>query len=70
MTCRGVQQLLPSCVMPQPCFTRWAVPAKALRYLLQVNDTIRLDVETGKPIEFIKFELGNLAMATGGANNG
>jgi len=37
---------------------------------IKVNDTIRLDIETGKPIEFIKFELGNLAMATGGANNG
>ena len=46
------------------------MPAKPLPYLLQVNDTIRLDIETGKPIEFIKFELGNLAMATGGANNG
>ena len=63
VVCRCYSLVLPAA----PC---WAVPAKALPYVLQVNDTIRLDIETGKPIEFIKFELGNLAMATGGANNG
>lgn len=38
--------------------------------LFQVNDTIMLDIETGKPKEFVKFELGNICMVTGGANNG
>lgn len=38
--------------------------------LCQVNDTIMLDIETGKPKEFVKFELGNICMVTGGANNG
>ncbi|KAL3146411.1 40S ribosomal protein S4 [Trebouxia sp. C0010 RCD-2024] len=37
---------------------------------IKVNDTIMLDIETGKPKEFIKFELGNMCMVTGGANNG
>lgn len=29
-----------------------------------------LDIETGKIKDFVKFDLGNLAMATGGHNNG
>ena len=41
----------------------------ALCYI-QVNDTIMLDIETGKPKDFVKFELGNLCMVTGGSNNG
>jgi len=36
----------------------------------QVNDTVVLDIENGKVKEFIRFELGNLCMVTGGANNG
>jgi small subunit ribosomal protein S4e len=34
------------------------------------QDTIMLDLETGKIKDFIKFDLGNLAMVTGGHNNG
>lgn len=37
---------------------------------IKVNDTIMLDIETGKPKDFVKFELGNLCMVTGGSNNG
>merc|ERR1712204_121688 len=33
-------------------------------------DTIKLDLETGKMIEFVKFETGNLAMINGGKNTG
>jgi len=29
-----------------------------------------LDIETGKVKDFVKFDLGNLAMCTGGHNNG
>lgn len=43
--------------------------AEAL-HTLQVNDTVLLDLETGKIKEFTRFELGNLCMVTGGANNG
>ena len=31
---------------------------------------VMLDLETGKITDFIKFDVGNLAMATGGHNNG
>lgn len=34
------------------------------------NDTVMLDIETGKVKDFIKFGPGNLAMVTGGTNNG
>ena len=35
-----------------------------------VNDTVQLDLESGKMTDFIKFETGNLAMITGGKNAG
>merc|ERR1719407_48715 len=35
-----------------------------------VNDTIKLDIETNKITDFIKFETGNLAMISGGKNTG
>ena len=44
--------------------------ADAMSWCFQVNDTIMLDIETGKPKDFVKFELGNLCMVTGGSNNG
>lgn len=46
---------------------------RTIRYpdpLIKVHDTIRLDVATGKILEFIKFETGNLVMVTGGHNLG
>eukprot|EP00069_Balaena_mysticetus_P004491 bmy_04587T0 len=36
--------------------------------LIKVNDTIQIDLETGKITDFIKFDTGNLCMVTGGAN--
>ena len=38
--------------------------------LLKVNDTIQIDLETGKITDFIKFDTGNMCMVTGGANLG
>uniref|UniRef100_A0A1I8JPY6 KOW domain-containing protein n=1 Tax=Macrostomum lignano TaxID=282301 RepID=A0A1I8JPY6_9PLAT len=38
--------------------------------MVKVNDTIRVDLATGKIIDFVKFEPGNLCMITGGANTG
>ncbi|OBS74007.1 hypothetical protein A6R68_15456, partial [Neotoma lepida] len=35
-----------------------------------VNDTIQIDLYTGKITDFIKFDTGNLCMVTGGANLG
>lgn len=37
---------------------------------LQVNDTIKVDLETGKPIDTIKFEIGNVCMIARGRNAG
>ena len=48
------------------------VAAAALRRCLsaQVNDTIMFDIETGKIKDFIKFDVGQLVMITGGHNQG
>lgn len=43
---------------------RFADPA------VNVHDTIKLDIATGKQVEHFKFEVGNLAMITRGANIG
>eukprot|EP01026_Neomeris_dumetosa_P058815 TRINITY_DN54868_c0_g1_i1.p2 TRINITY_DN54868_c0_g1~~TRINITY_DN54868_c0_g1_i1.p2 ORF type:complete len:265 (+),score=27.62 TRINITY_DN54868_c0_g1_i1:111-905(+) len=37
---------------------------------IKVNDTIMLDLETNKIKDFVSFEVGDLAMVTGGSNNG
>uniref|UniRef100_A0AAQ5YBH0 40S ribosomal protein S4 n=1 Tax=Amphiprion ocellaris TaxID=80972 RepID=A0AAQ5YBH0_AMPOC len=47
--------------------------ARTIRYpdpLIKVNDTVRIDLDTGKITDFIKFDTGNLCMVTGGANLG
>ena len=38
--------------------------------IIQVHDSIRLDINTGKIMDSIKFEPGNLCMVTGGRNTG
>ncbi|XP_045856253.1 40S ribosomal protein S4-like [Meles meles] len=38
--------------------------------LIQVNDTIQIDLETGKIIDFIKFDTGNLRMISRHVNLG
>jgi small subunit ribosomal protein S4e len=46
---------------------------RTVRYpdpLVKVNDTLKIDIESGKPTEFLKFETGNLAYVTGGRNMG
>jgi len=47
--------------------------ARTVRYpdpLIQVNDTVKIDIETGKILDFVKFDVGNLATITGGRNLG
>lgn len=47
--------------------------ARTIRYPhpdIKVNDTVMVEIATGKIIKFIKFELGKLVMITGGANIG
>jgi ribosomal protein S4E len=46
---------------------------RTIRYadpLIKVNDTVKIDLETGKVVDFIKFESGNLVMVTRGRNAG
>ncbi|CAG8445355.1 7519_t:CDS:2 [Funneliformis caledonium] len=46
---------------------------RTIRYpdpLIKVNDTVKLDLESNKITEFIKFEVGHVAMITGGRNMG
>jgi len=46
---------------------------RTIRYpdpLIKANDTIRYDVEEAKITDFIKFEVGNVVMVTGGRNMG
>jgi ribosomal protein S4E len=38
--------------------------------LIKVNDTVKIDIATGKITEFVKFDTGAIAMATGGRNMG
>jgi len=38
--------------------------------LIKTHDTIKLDLATGKIVDFVKFEVGNVVMATGGRNVG
>jgi small subunit ribosomal protein S4e len=46
---------------------------RTIRYpdpLIKANDTIRFDLVNNKIVDFTKFEVGNVAMATGGRNIG
>ena len=46
---------------------------RTLRYpdpLIKVNDTVQLEIATGKIMDFIKFDSGNLCMITAGRNLG
>jgi small subunit ribosomal protein S4e len=46
---------------------------RTIRYpdpLIKVNDTVKVDIATGKIVGFLKFEVGQLAMVTGGNNVG
>ena len=46
---------------------------RTIRYpdpLIGANDTIRLNLKTGKIEDFAKFEIGNVCMITGGRNMG
>jgi small subunit ribosomal protein S4e len=38
--------------------------------LIKVNDTVKIDIETGKVAGHIKFDVGNMCMITKGANVG
>jgi len=67
------------CRVKRQEFTTKKVPyiathdGRTIRYpdpLIKVNDTVKVDIETGKVISFLKFEVGKLAMITKGRNTG
>lgn len=46
---------------------------RTVRYpdpLIQVNDTVKVDLETGKITDYVRFDVGNLVMVTMGRNLG
>jgi len=46
---------------------------RTIRYpdpLIKPNDTVKFDLTTGKIVDFVKFDSGNVAMITAGANKG
>ncbi|EIE83303.1 hypothetical protein G6F46_007746 [Rhizopus delemar] len=46
---------------------------RTIRYpdpLIKTNDTVRFNIETGKIEDFVKFDVGNIVMVTGGRNIG
>ncbi|XP_047044534.1 40S ribosomal protein S4-like [Lolium rigidum] len=46
---------------------------RTIRYpdpLIKANDTIKIELETNKIVDFIKFDVGNFVMVTGGRNTG
>jgi small subunit ribosomal protein S4e len=38
--------------------------------LIKVNDSIKVDIESSKILDYVKFDVGNLVMVTGGYNQG
>lgn len=50
-----------------------AVHAARIRYpdpAIKVNDTVKIDLASGKITDFIRFDTGVIAMVTGGRNMG
>ncbi|RVX09555.1 40S ribosomal protein S4 [Vitis vinifera] len=46
---------------------------RTIRYpnpLIKANDTTKLDLKSNKITDFIKFDVGNVVMVTGGRNKG
>jgi len=60
----GQQAAVPYVVTHDGRTIRFADPA------FRVNDTLKLDIKTGRPVQHFKFEAGQLAMITRGANIG
>ena len=67
------------CRVRQQALTNKKIPyivthdGRTIRYpdpLIKVCDTVKVDIETGKIISFIKFEVGKMCMITKGRNGG
>ncbi|KAH0925146.1 hypothetical protein HID58_017402 [Brassica napus] len=55
---------------PLPEHIRWSHPIRYPDPLIKPNDTIKLDLEENKVVEFIKSDVGKVVMVTGGRNRG
>lgn len=56
-----------------PCSSHSYVDDSSIRYpdpAIKVNDTVKIDLTTGKISDFIRFDTGVIAMVTGGRNMG
>lgn len=58
------QKGIPYCVTHDGRTIRYPDP------LIKVNDTVKIDIESGKIQDFVKFDTGNIAYVTGGNNMG
>jgi small subunit ribosomal protein S4e len=58
------QDLAMSGMMLNSCRIRYPDPA------IKVNDTVKIDLSTGKISDFISFDTGVITMVTGGRNMG
>jgi len=61
---KGQQAAIPYIVTHDGRTIRYIDPA------VRVNDTVKVDLATGKVIQHLKFEVGQVAMITRGANTG
>jgi len=61
---KGIQASIPYAVTHDGRTIRYIDPA------VKVNDVVKVDLKSGKVIGHLKFEVGNLAMVTKGANTG
>jgi len=51
----------------------YTTDGRAIRYpdpAISINDTVKIDIATGKIKSHVKFDIGNLAITTGGRNLG
>ena len=55
---------IPFCVTHDGRTIRYPDPS------IKVQDTVKVDLESGKIIDFIKFDTGNICTLTGGRNLG
>ena len=55
------------------CYESKYTDCASVRYpdpAIKVNDTVKIELSTGKILDFVKFDTGAVAMATGGRNMG
>uniref|UniRef100_A0A804NPY4 Small ribosomal subunit protein eS4 central region domain-containing protein n=1 Tax=Zea mays TaxID=4577 RepID=A0A804NPY4_MAIZE len=73
----GQEEQLKLCKVRSVQFGQKGIPylntynGRTIRYpdpLIKANDTIKIDLENNKIMDFFKFDIGNVVMVTGGRN--